>query len=62
MIAAGGLSGGLSSTIAGGKFVDGFRQGVITSGLNHVAHYVIQKIDYRKELRDRFNKIQMVII
>ncbi len=52
MIAAGGLS----STIAGGKFVNGFRQGVITSGLNHVAHYVIQKIDYRKELRDRFNK------
>lgn len=38
MIAAGGLSGGLSSTIAGGNFWKGFRQGVITSGLNHVAH------------------------
>ncbi|WP_415060178.1 RHS repeat domain-containing protein [Flavobacterium sp.] len=38
MIASGGLSGGLSSTIAGGKFVDGFRQGVITSGLNHALH------------------------
>ncbi|THD29700.1 MAG: hypothetical protein DI588_18450 [Flavobacterium johnsoniae] len=43
MIAAGGLSGGLSSTIAGGKFIDGFRQGVITSGLNHVAHMFLEK-------------------
>lgn len=37
-IAAGGLSGGLSSTIAGGNFWAGARQGLITSGLNHVAH------------------------
>ena len=38
MIATGGLSGGISSTIAGGNFWDGFRQGIITSGLNHAAH------------------------
>lgn len=38
MLVTGGFSGGLSSTIAGGKFIDGFRQGLITSGLNHVAH------------------------
>jgi hypothetical protein len=40
MIASGGLSGGLSSSIAGGSFADGFRQGVITSGLNHAMHGV----------------------
>ena len=38
MIASGGVSGGISSMIAGGNFMDGFRQGLITSGLNHVAH------------------------
>jgi len=40
MIASGGLSGGLSSSIAGGSFADGFRQGIITSGLNHAMHAV----------------------
>lgn len=34
----GGLGVGISSTIAGGNFWDGFRQGIITSGLYHVAH------------------------
>ena len=38
MITSGGLSGGISSTIAGGKFMEGLRQGIITAGLNHVAH------------------------
>lgn len=38
MVTSGGLSGGLSATIAGGKFGDGFKQGLITSGLNHAAH------------------------
>ncbi|MDM1408104.1 hypothetical protein [Myroides sp. DF42-4-2] len=38
MIASGGLSGGISSTIAGGDFWQGMRQGLITSGLNHVLH------------------------
>ncbi len=39
-IASGGLSGGISSTIAGGNFWAGARQGLITSGLNHAAHGV----------------------
>ncbi|MDR6405866.1 MULTISPECIES: SpvB/TcaC N-terminal domain-containing protein [Chryseobacterium] len=47
MLVAGGLSGGLSSTIAGGKFMDGFKQGIITSGLNHMAHLVTDAIDQR---------------
>lgn len=38
MVVAGGLSGGLSSTVAGGNFWQGMRQGLITSGLNHLAH------------------------
>ena len=38
MLITGGLSGGISATIAGGNFWDGFRQGIITVGLNHVAH------------------------
>ena len=37
-IASGGLSGGISASIAGGNFWAGVRQGLITSGLNHVAH------------------------
>lgn len=50
-IASGGLSGGISSTIAGGNFWAGARQGLITSGLNHVAHFVNNSIKIRK-----FNK------
>ncbi|MFP5040286.1 hypothetical protein [Parasediminibacterium sp. JCM 36343] len=42
MIAAGGLSGGISATIAGGNFWDGLRQGIITSALNHMAHLMTQ--------------------
>ncbi|WP_312751093.1 RHS repeat-associated core domain-containing protein [Epilithonimonas hominis] len=38
MVTAGGLSGGISSVIAGGSFWDGMRQGIITSGLNHALH------------------------
>lgn len=40
MIAAGGLSGGIGATIAGGDFWKGMRQGLITSGLNHLAHMI----------------------
>ena len=47
-IAAGGLSGGLSSTIAGGSFWTGARQGLITSGLNHVGHNVYKNIQENK--------------
>jgi len=42
MLTSGGLSGGISSAIAGGDFWDGVRQGLITSGLNHLAHLVLQ--------------------
>ncbi len=52
MIASGGLSGGISSSIAGGNFWDGARQGIITSGLNHLAHNEIAKIQQNKLLRD----------
>lgn len=44
MIASGGLSGGVSSSIAGGNFWQGARQGLITSGLNHAAHWVRKMI------------------
>ncbi len=39
-LSSGGLSGGISSSIAGGNFWAGVRQGVITAGLNHLAHAV----------------------
>jgi hypothetical protein len=54
MIASGGLSGGLSSAIAGGDFWKGVREGLITSGLNHVAHMTIGEY-FQKA---KFNKIQ----
>ena len=40
IIASGGLSGGISSKIAGGSFMSGFRQGLMSGGLNHVATMV----------------------
>ena len=45
-IAAGSLSGGVGSVIAGGKFWDGFRNGAISSSLNHVVHQLKQKLNY----------------
>lgn len=47
MVASGGISGGISSSIAGGKFIDGFKQGLITAGLNHVTHLVADGINQR---------------
>jgi hypothetical protein len=52
MIASGGLSGGLSSAIAGGNFWSGVREGLITSGLNHAMHSVVNKIQQNKMLKD----------
>ncbi|GGG43506.1 hypothetical protein GCM10007332_01240 [Epilithonimonas arachidiradicis] len=56
MLTSGGLTGGLSSTIAGGKFIDGFRQGLVTSGLNHLAHTFSEEFEStarsRQEIRD----------
>jgi len=43
MIASAGLSGGLSSSIAGGNFWAGARQGVIVAGLNHLGHMGFDK-------------------
>ena len=40
MIAAGGLAGGVSSSIAGGEFIDGLCNGLICAGLNHALHWV----------------------
>ena len=37
---AGGLAGGVSSSIAGGEFIDGLCNGLICAGLNHVLHWV----------------------
>lgn len=55
MIASGGLSGGISSTIAGGKFWQGFRQGIITAGLNHVAHLGYEAIEKYNKLEKFLN-------
>ena len=38
MVAAGGLSGGVTATMAGGYFWDGVCNGLICSGLNHAMH------------------------
>ncbi|WP_312083543.1 hypothetical protein [Epilithonimonas hominis] len=51
MLTSGGLTGGLSSTIAGGKFIDGLKQGLITSGLDHLAHSGIEYAGNQK-IRD----------
>ena len=40
MIAAGGLAGGVSSSMAGGEFIDGLCNGLICAGLNHALHWV----------------------
>ncbi|MDB0600836.1 hypothetical protein PL373_06715 [Tenacibaculum maritimum] len=44
-ITAGSLSGGVGSFVSGGKFWDGFRNGAISSALNHVAHELTKPKD-----------------
>lgn len=56
MIASGGLSGGISSSIAGGNFWAGARQGIITSGLNHLAHSEVNKAKLRKTYADHLKE------
>lgn len=66
MIVTGGLSGGISAAIAGGNFWDGFKQGIITAGLNHVAHMTTDRLEngenpkyYDKKPRyDKNNSLQ----
>lgn len=41
IIVGGGIAGGLSSSIAGGDFWKGMQQGLITGGLNHIMHMVV---------------------
>ena len=38
VIGGGAIAGGVSSSICGGSFWDGFRNGAISSGLNHAVH------------------------
>lgn len=45
MILSGAVAGGVASEISGGSFWDGFRNGLISAGLNHAMHYVYQSID-----------------
>jgi hypothetical protein len=51
-VVSGGVAGGFGSQIAGGNFMDGLRQGIITSSLNHVAHKLQQK-DPLKKFKDQ---------
>ena len=47
MIAGGALSGGVSAEMAGGDFIDGFCNGLISAGLDHALHYVADPITRR---------------
>ena len=44
MVAAGGLSDGLTASMAGGNFWDGVCNGLICSGLNHALHLTCETI------------------
>ena len=44
IVAAGGLSGGLTASMAGGSFWDGVCNGLICSGLNHALHLTCETI------------------
>ncbi|WP_029988654.1 RHS repeat-associated core domain-containing protein [Myroides odoratimimus] len=59
MIVGGGLSGGISSSIAGGDFMKGMQQGLITSGLNHAMHEATSGWDQDKEksLTDKLREV-----
>ena len=59
MLTSGGLTGGLSSTIAGGKFIDGLKQGLITSGLNHLAHMSVMKIEENSLVKKALAKLNI---
>lgn len=41
---AGGLSGGVSSSMAGGDFWDGVCNGLICAGLNHAMHLACESL------------------
>ena len=52
IVLAGGVSGGVASVAAGGKFWDGFRNGLISAGLNHAAHYMVGIYTINKVLKE----------
>lgn len=49
MIIVGSVSGGVGSLLGGGNFWDGFKQGLITSGLNHAAHAITSELLYEED-------------
>ena len=52
MLTSAGLSGGISSAIAGGNFWAGVRQGIITAGLNHLGNHVEEALQKRYNFTD----------
>ncbi|WP_010179803.1 hypothetical protein [Aquimarina agarilytica] len=57
-IGAAGVTGGIASEIAGGSFADGFRNGVIAAGLNHVAHRFTGPPDKARQAARRQKRLQ----
>lgn len=56
LISSGGLSGGISSSVSGGKFWEGVRQGLITSSTNHLFHQAEKWITKKVELKQTNQK------
>ena len=56
-IAAGALSGGVTSTMAGGDFWDGLCNGLICAGLNHAMHEITQLPVRQRTKQFRINRI-----
>src|SRR5690606_18334683 len=48
----GTVSGGLSAELTGGNFWQGAATGLVVSGLNHVAHKIVEKANLIKALKD----------
>ena len=44
LFAAGGISGGVTASMAGGDFWDGLCNGLICAGLNHAMHLVVEGV------------------
>ena len=61
VIGSGSIMGGISSSMAGGNFWDGFRNGAIGSSLNHFAHGLQKKItkDYETLLREKLKNVKI---
>lgn len=59
-IASGSIMGGVSSEISGGKFWDGFRNGAISSGLNHAAHKAMMEFSGVNDAKKALNAEQVL--